>query len=58
MESLNPGNYAQVVLDYLDNPQKYKETRQYNIQYAKDNFMASIVANRLEMRFENWMDNN
>ena len=48
MESLNPGNYAQVVLDYLDNPRKYKETRQYNIQYAKDNFMASIVANRLE----------
>lgn len=48
IESLDPKDYAETIIQLLENPEKIKEIGKYNHEYAKRNFMASKVAQEIE----------
>lgn len=47
-ESLNPKVYADIVDEYINNPQKVKHISNINYNFAKQNFYASKVAKKFE----------
>lgn len=48
IESLDPEDYAEKIDYLINNIEKATQIAQYNMQYAKENFMASKVAKQLE----------
>lgn len=48
VDSLNPDDFADAILDLIKDQEKNKEIALYNASYAKDNFMASKVAGKIE----------
>ena len=48
IESLQPEEYAYKIIHLLENPSKCEEIGKYNHEYAKENFMASKVALKIE----------
>lgn len=47
-DSLNPKDFSDAFEKYIINPQLYNEVANYNYNYAKNNFMASSVALKIE----------
>ena len=47
-ESLEPKDFAEAVMPYLEHPDHTVEVSKYNHEYAKEHFMASKVAGSLE----------
>jgi len=47
-ESKDPKVFADLIQKLLDNPEKIKEISEYNHKYAKEHFLASKVAKKLE----------
>ena len=48
IDSLNPQEYAEAIDKYLNNTTFMKETSVYNHKYAKEHFLASSVAKKIE----------
>lgn len=48
IESLVPQEYADAIEYYINNPKKQKETSIHNHTYAKEHFLASSVAEKIE----------
>jgi glycosyltransferase involved in cell wall biosynthesis len=51
IESVNPEDYAEKIEILTENPEKAARISEYNQQYAKENFMATKVARKLESVF-------
>lgn len=47
-DSMNPNKYADMMIPFLENTQLTKHVSEYNYQYAKTHFMASIVTKNME----------
>lgn len=47
-DSMDPNKYANMMIPFLENAQLTKTVSEYNYQYAKTHFMASIVAKNME----------
>lgn len=47
-DSLDPKDFADAIEKYLKNPDLYSEVAFYNYNYARENFMASNVVNKIE----------
>ena len=52
-ESKDPKVFADLIENLISNKEKMKEISKYNHEYAKENFLASKVAKRLEKIYEN-----
>jgi len=51
-ESLEPQVFTDLIEKLIENPQLRKRMSEYNHEYAKERFMASKVAERLQMIYE------
>ena len=47
-DSLDPKDFAEAMIPYLENIEQTKKVSQYNAKYAKEHFMASSVAKQIE----------
>lgn len=47
-ESLNPDDYAEILLRYINDKSLLEEISEYNYKYAKEHFLASKVAENIE----------
>lgn len=47
-DSLNPIDFANAMMHYIENPELTKQVMHYNAQYARTHFMASNVAKQIE----------
>ena len=47
-DSLDPKDFAEAMIPYLENPELSKQAAQYNANYAQKHFMASNVAKQIE----------
>jgi len=47
-ESTSPEVFAQLIIRTIEEPERYQQISKINHQYAKDNFLASNAAERLE----------
>lgn len=47
-ESLEPKDFADAMVPYLEDKDLAKTVSRYNAKYAKDHFMASSVAKQIE----------
>lgn len=47
-DSLDPKDFANAIMQYIENPEKTRKASLYNYQYAKNHFLASSVAIKLE----------
>lgn len=52
VDSMNPKDFVDPVKRYLENPEDAKRVSQYNFCYARNNFYASIVADKMEKVLE------
>lgn len=48
VDSLNPADFAAAIEPYILNQDKTKSVSQFNAKYAREHFMASAVAKRME----------
>ena len=48
IDSLDPNDFASVIMDYIQSPIDVKRISLFNHEYALEHFMASIVAKKLE----------
>lgn len=56
IESLNPQDYADAIEYYINNPGISKETSMFNHNYAKEHFLASSVARKIEETLEKYLN--
>lgn len=49
VEGDSPLHFSNILMDLLSAPNQVKAIGDYNFRYAKDNFMGSIVCNKLEI---------
>lgn len=47
-DSLDPVDFANVMISYIENEEQTRKVALYNAQYAQDHFMASSVAKQVE----------
>ena len=47
-DSLDPKDFAEAMIPYLEDIEQTKKVSQYNAKYAKEHFMASSVAKQIE----------
>lgn len=52
IESINPIDFSEKIAYLIENPKTVKEIGEYNHRYAKQHFMASEVAQNLEVFFK------
>lgn len=57
IESKNPNDFAAKIDLLYSNKNKWREISKYNHQYALDNFMASKIAKKLILFYENTFNN-
>ncbi len=53
-DSLNPKDYFDAIMPYIENPNHTKDVAVYNAKYAKEHFMASKVARNMERLIEKY----
>jgi len=57
-DSLNPNDFANAMIPYIENPEMTKRVSLYNARYAKEHFLASKVARQIEQLLSNCTNNN
>lgn len=55
-DSLNPIDFANAMIPYIENPELTKRVAQYNAQYARTHFMASNVTKQIETVIKKYID--
>lgn len=55
-DSLNPIDFANAMIPYIENPELTKQVAHYNAQYARTHFMASNVAKQIETVIKKHID--